>query len=151
VLNTGSIAGFFAAPALAPYSMSKFALRAFNDALRRELRPWGIEVSLLEPGAIATEIWHKGISASAETTRHPQPGLLETYGGLIDGLRRVAQSTAQAASPVGIVTRAVVHAFTADRPKTSYRMGSGAASRKFISRLPDRLADWLVARGLRWG
>ncbi len=61
ILTTGSIAGFFATPALAPYSMSKYAIESFNDALRRELRPFGIEVSLLEPGAIATEIWRKAL------------------------------------------------------------------------------------------
>lgn len=44
IFTTGSIAGYFAAPALAPYSISKFAIAAFSDALRRELRPCGIEV-----------------------------------------------------------------------------------------------------------
>lgn len=151
IVNTGSIAGFFAAPALAPYSMSKYAMESFSDALRRELRPWGIEVSLLEPGAIATEIWRKGLSSSEETTRHPPAGLLETYGGLIAGLRGAAQRAASGASPVDLVTRAVLHAFTSARPKTRYRMGSGAASRKFLSRLPDRWADSLVARSLGWG
>lgn len=151
ILTTGSIAGFFAAPALAPYSMSKYAIESFNDALRRELRPFGIEVSLLEPGAIATEIWRKALKSSDETTRKPPVGMLETYGGLIEGLQRVAQNTARNASPVELVTRDVIHAFTARRPKTRYRMGSGAATRKLISRLPDRWADALVAKGLRWG
>ena len=151
ILTTGSIAGFFATPALAPYSMSKYAIESFNDALRRELRPFGIEVSLLEPGAIATEIWRKAFKSSDATTREPPAGMLESYGGLIEGLQRVAQDTARNASPVEFVTRDVVHAFTARRPKTRYRMGSGAATRKLISRLPDRWADALVAKGLRWG
>jgi len=59
ILTTGSMAGYSTIPGLGPYSMSKHAVEAMSDALRRELRPWGIEVSLLEPGSISTEIWDK--------------------------------------------------------------------------------------------
>jgi len=151
VLTTGSIAGFFAAPVLAPYSMSKYAMEAFNDALRRELRPFGVHVSLLEPGAIATDIWQKGLSEFEGITRNPPPGLLETYGGLITALRDAAQRSATHATPVARVSRDVVHAFTAPHPRTRYRMGKDSTSRKLISLLPDRWADALVAKGLRWG
>jgi short-subunit dehydrogenase len=147
----GSIAGFFAAPAQAPYSMSKYAIAAFSDALRRELRPWGIEVCLLEPGAIDTDIWGKGMSEFGEIMRSPPPGLLENYGGLVEGLRKAAQDSADAASPVDVVSRDVVHAFTAARPRTRYRMGKDSTSRKLISRLPDRWLDGLVAKSLGWG
>ena len=151
ILTTGSIAGFFAAPALAPYSMSKFALEAFSDALRRELRPWGMEVCLLEPGAIDTDIWGKGMNAFGEVVRHPPAGLMENYGGLVAGLSKAAQASADAASPVEVVSRDVVHAFTAARPRTRYRMGKDSTSRKLISRLPDRWIDALVAKNLGWG
>jgi NAD(P)-dependent dehydrogenase (short-subunit alcohol dehydrogenase family) len=151
ILTTGSIAGFFAAPALAPYSMSKYAIEAFSDALRRELRPWGIEVCLLEPGAIDTDIWEKGMSEFGEITRNPPPGLMENYGGLVAGLSKAAQESADRASSVEVVSREVVHAFTAARPKTRYRMGKDSKSRKLISRLPDRWIDALVAKSLGWG
>jgi NAD(P)-dependent dehydrogenase (short-subunit alcohol dehydrogenase family) len=151
ILTTGSIAGFFAAPALAPYSMSKYAIEAFSDALRRELRPWGVEVCLLEPGAIATDIWGKGMNEFGEVMRNPPPGLLEDYGGLVKGLSKAAQASAEAASPVEVVSRDVVHAFTAARPRTRYRMGKDSTTRKLISRLPDRWLDALVAKSLGWG
>ena len=151
ILSTGSIAGFFAAPALGAYSISKHAMEAFSDALRRELRPWGIDVSLLEPGAIATEIWQKGASEFDGIMSDPPPGLVENYGGLVDALRMAAGNSAQHASPTEFVTRAVVHAFTARRPRTRYRMGKDSTSRKLISRLPDRWADALVAKALGWG
>ena len=151
ILTTGSIAGFFAAPALAPYSMSKYALEAFSDALRRELRPWGVEVCLLEPGAIATEIWQKGASDFDGIMRDPPSGLVENYGGLVDALRKAAANSARHASPTEFVTRDVVHAFTATRPRTRYRMGKDSTSRKLISRLPDRWADAVVAKALGWG
>lgn len=151
ILTTGSIAGFFTAPALGPYSMSKHAMEAFSDAVRRELRPWGIEVSLLEPGAIATDIWSKGASEFDAVLRTPPPGLLEKYGGLIEALRSAAADSAARASPTDVVSRAVLHAFTAARPRTRYRMGTDSASRKLLSRLPDRWIDALVARVFRWG
>jgi NAD(P)-dependent dehydrogenase (short-subunit alcohol dehydrogenase family) len=151
ILTTGSISGFFAAPVLGPYSMSKYAMEAFSDALRRELRPWGIDVSLLEPGAIATDIWRKGTGEFDEVLRAPPPGLVELYGPLVESLRKAAAQSAAHASPTGVVERAVIHVFTSARPKTRYRMGTDSTSRTILSKLPDRWIDALVARIFRWG
>lgn len=73
ILLTGSIAGFGTVPGLGPYSMSKHAVEALADALRRELRPWGLHVSLLEPGSIATEIWRKGAEGYRAAAAAPPP------------------------------------------------------------------------------
>src|SRR4051794_31941071 len=67
MVTVGSIGGRFSAPFLAPYSASKFAIRAWSDALRIELAPHGVRVVLVEPGAVATEIWGKG-NAHADLT-----------------------------------------------------------------------------------
>src|SRR4051812_40751241 len=67
IVTVGSIGGRFSAPFLAPYSASKFAIRAWSDALRIELAPHGVRVVLFEPGAVATEIWGKG-NAHADLT-----------------------------------------------------------------------------------
>ncbi len=64
IVNMGSIAGRGTIPMMGPYSASKFALEALTDALRLELYPWGIEVSIIEPGAIATPIWSKSLSTA---------------------------------------------------------------------------------------
>ncbi|MDB5092090.1 MAG: Oxidoreductase, Glucose/ribitol dehydrogenase family, partial [Candidatus Eremiobacteraeota bacterium] len=56
----GSVSGRLATPFIAPYSASKFALRAVTDALRIELFPFGLSVSLIEPGSVKTPIWQKG-------------------------------------------------------------------------------------------
>src|SRR5688500_9161604 len=60
IVNIGSIGGRVALPLLGPYAGSKHAMEGISDSLRRELRPWGIEVSLVRPGPIATEIWERG-------------------------------------------------------------------------------------------
>ena len=65
IVNISSIDGRIATPLLGPYVASKFALEGLSDALRRELRPWGIQITLIEPGAIKTRIWEKGRVAPA--------------------------------------------------------------------------------------
>jgi len=151
IVTTGSNSGYFSTPSLAPYCISKYAMEAFSDALRRELRPWGITVSLLEPGAIATDIWQTSSAEFQEFMRNPPPGMIESYGGLLDRISQAARQAAGRAAPVDVVTCDVIHAFTSRRPKTRYRMGPGSVSRKWQSYLPDRWLDAMVAKKLRWG
>jgi NAD(P)-dependent dehydrogenase (short-subunit alcohol dehydrogenase family) len=151
ILTTGSIAGFSTIPGLGPYSMSKHAIEAMSDALRRELRPWGIEVSLLEPGSIATDIWDKSTRKFNEQQNDPPPELVKLYGGLVQALRDLMARAERDASPVEVVTRDVVHVFTARRPRTRYCRGEGSGARKVLRRLPDRWMDAAVARMFRWG
>ena len=66
IVNMGSIAGRGTIPMMGPYSASKHALEALTDALRLELYPWGIEVSIIEPGAVATPIWDKSMQVSLD-------------------------------------------------------------------------------------
>src|SRR5437879_1472219 len=83
----GSIAGRAAAPFVGAYAASKFAMEALNDSLRQELRPWGIGVSIVEPGLIATRMLDKGMSAADEAERKlPNQGR-ELYGSAIAALR----------------------------------------------------------------
>ena len=75
IVNIGSVNGALASPYLGPYSASKFAMEAITDALRIELRTWGIRVSIVEPGPIATPIWEKSFAAADRLADdHPQPG-----------------------------------------------------------------------------
>lgn len=138
-------------PGLGAYAMSKHAMEAFSDSLRRELRPWGIQVSLLEPGTIATDIWRKGLTEFDETMRAPPPGLVETYGELLNSMHELARKSVRHASPASVVARETVHAFTARRPRTRYCMGADSGMQRWISRLPDRWLDALLAKLLRWG
>lgn len=151
IVITGSNSGYFSTPCLAPYCMSKYAMEAFSDALRRELRPWGINVSLLQPGAIATEIWQTSGTDFKEFMRNPPPGMVELYGGLIESIAGAARAAVGRAAPVEVVTRDVIHAFSSERPKTRYLIGAGALSRLLQSYLPDRLMDSMVAKALKWG
>jgi NAD(P)-dependent dehydrogenase (short-subunit alcohol dehydrogenase family) len=148
VVNTGSVSGVLAIPALGPYCMSKFALEAFTDSLRLELRPWGIEVVLLQPGQIATPIWEKGLADSDAATAAAPAELLALYGPLIESTRRLAEHARRHARPVDVVARAVVHAFTARRPKRRYVVGGNAWQQKLLALLPTRWRDAVLVRAL---
>jgi len=148
ILITGSIGGFLTTPMLTPYCMSKYAMEAMADGLRREVRPLGVHVVLLEPGGIQSKIWEKALSESEAFLQNAPPGLMEIYGDLVDAVRRVAPQMAEAAHPPQAVLDCVVDALESSRPKTRYRMGHNSTVQRIVSFLPDRWQDALVARML---
>jgi NAD(P)-dependent dehydrogenase (short-subunit alcohol dehydrogenase family) len=149
IVNIGSVSGRFAAPFLSPYAASKHALEAITDALRVELRPWGMQVSIVEPGAIATAIWERSLAAARAMIADFPPEAVELYGGPMAGMEdRVRQLRG---IPAGAVARAVVHAITARRARARYVVGRDARLRLLVGRLPTRLRDALVARAVGSG
>lgn len=150
IVNMGSIAGRGAIPLMGPYAASKFALEALTDVLRLELQQWGIHVSIVEPGAIATPIWEKSrkeaVSLEATTTAE----MRTLYGTLIGAVRKVVEQAAARAIPCDAVSKAVEHALTAARPKTRYLVGNDAKLRALmIKLLPDRFSDKMLSWALK--
>ena len=84
IVLMGSIGGRTASPFLGAYNASKFALEALADALRIELQPWNLYVSLIEPGSIATPIWSKSDATArriaARVPRRPRPVMARRCG-----------------------------------------------------------------------
>jgi NAD(P)-dependent dehydrogenase (short-subunit alcohol dehydrogenase family) len=153
VVNIGSVAGRApSAPLLGPYSASKVAMEALTDSLRAELMPWGIFVSIIEPGNIATPIWTKADSDFDHLESvMPEEGM-DRYGRLITSGRRIAMMAGRTGVSPEKVARAVEHALTARRPKTRYLVGRDAWVRARVETLlPDRVRDRILARVLRYG
>ncbi len=147
VVNISSLSGGLATPYLRAYSASKFAFEAITDALRLELRTWGIHVSSVAPGPIDTPIWRKGIFTGNQLTEQVAAEGLALYEADLAALRRSVDRSILAASPVDRVVRAVVHALVAKRPKTHYFLGWGVrVCFKGTKMLPDRLRDWIVRK-----
>ena len=151
IVNIGSIGGRVALPLLGPYAASKHAMEGLSDSLRRELRPAGIEVSLIRPGPIATEIWERG-NTTADELLARMPGVEEHYGATIAASRAWAAQRAGEAIPPSVVAGVVAEALTAERPRTRYLVGPRA---KLMVRLrevlPDRWFDALIERLARRG
>lgn len=142
IVNMGSIAGRAAMPLMGPYAASKFALEAITDALRLEVQQWGIEVSIVEPGAIATPIWEKSGQGATDLEAAITPELRTLYAGVIAGVKRVVSEAAKRAIAPDAVAKAVEQALTASRPKTRYLVGTDAKLRALmIKLLPDRASD----------
>jgi NAD(P)-dependent dehydrogenase (short-subunit alcohol dehydrogenase family) len=149
IVNISSIGGRVAAPMVGPYAASKFAVEGLSDSLRRELRPWGIHVALIEPGAVATPIWDKSIAAGDQIRAESPPEAERLYGEVIEAIRKQAQKNAVDGVPPKEVAEAVAHALTADKPKTRYLVGRDAKMRGPMAKLmPDRMMDAAIARVL---
>jgi NAD(P)-dependent dehydrogenase (short-subunit alcohol dehydrogenase family) len=150
IVNIGSVGGKVAVPLLSPYAASKFALEGITDSLRRELRPLGVHVAIVEPGAIATRIWEKGVAAADELLASAPAEAEAIYGPTIAAIRKQAAKATEEAIPPEEVAKAVQHALTADRPRTRYPVGRDAKQRiRLAGLLPDRAFDALMARLLR--
>lgn len=142
IINTGSIFGLIALPGRSIYAATKFALEAISESLRLELRPFGITVSVLEPGAIATEIWRKGSASTDEIIEQSQPGIYELYEPLLQFYKKKFAEQKYLAPEA--VADCVFHAFTARKPKRHYVVGNDAKFMLWIERLPESIRDWFV-------
>lgn len=151
IVNMGSIAGRGTIPLLGPYSASKYALEALTDALRMELQPWGIQVSIIEPGAITTPIWEKSAKEAEGLEASVSAEAKALYGEAVIRIREaIAQAAKRAIAPDAVV-RAVHHALTASRPRTRYLVGSDAKLRAWMVKwLPDRIHDMLLVWALKY-
>ncbi len=150
IVNISSIAGRVALPLYGPYSASKFALEALSDSLRRELRGSGIHVTLIEPGAIATPIWERGIAAADALWNAMPPVAHERYGPLVATLRGEAEQQGAKGEPPEAVARIVATALTAGTPRTRYVIGRDARIQAGLARvLPGRAMDALLAAVLK--
>jgi NAD(P)-dependent dehydrogenase (short-subunit alcohol dehydrogenase family) len=149
IVNISSIGGRVALPMVAPYNASKFAVEAISDSLRRELRPWGIQVAVIEPGAVATPIWDKSIAVADELQADAPPEMQELYGDVITKIREESMKNAREGVPPSAVAEAVAHALTATKPKTRYLVGRDAKMRARAAWvMPDRVMDNAIARAL---
>jgi NAD(P)-dependent dehydrogenase (short-subunit alcohol dehydrogenase family) len=150
IVNVSSIGGRVALPLVGAYNASKFGLEGLSDALRRELRPFGVDVILVEPGGVKTPIWTKSTQTADEMLEDVPPEVRQLYGKLIEAVRTRTQRIArETGSDPSEVAAAIGTALTADRPKTRYLVGRDAKLRARMAKvLPDRVMDRMIVRAL---
>jgi NAD(P)-dependent dehydrogenase (short-subunit alcohol dehydrogenase family) len=147
IVFISSIGGRIAFPLTGAYHAAKFGLEAVGDVFRQELAPWGISVSLVEPGSIDTSIWGRGereVKAVGGRAHSDQEVL---YGKAIAGYLKTIKRLAKRGISPEKVAEVIEHALSASRPRTRYLVGLDA---KIQARLkivvPARLFDRAVAR-----
>lgn len=142
---TSSIGGRISQPILSPYTASKFATTALGDALRLELRRQGIGVTVVEPGAVATEIWGKAeVSGSQFGAGHPAR---ELYSTEIDGVVAASQKISTRAISPERAAHPIVRSILAPRPAARVLVGRDAKIMATMQGLlPRAWFDELLAR-----
>jgi NAD(P)-dependent dehydrogenase (short-subunit alcohol dehydrogenase family) len=149
IVNIGSIGGRVAGTYLGAYNASKFALRAWNDALRAELAPHGVKVVLVEPGAIATEIWGKANAEADEVLDTMPPELAARYSRQTAGVRKAVAMVTKNAIPASKVAAVISSALTSKRPRTHVLVGIDARVQAAVGALPTPASDRVFAALMR--
>lgn len=143
IINISSIGGKFYEPFGAWYHATKFALEGFSDSLRMELKPFGIDVVLIEPAGVLTE-WNT-IARDSLLERSGE-GPYATWAKRAHQLFTAVDKPGRSSTP-DVVARKILKAATVKRPSARYPVGRGArlitASR---DHLPDALFDQIISR-----
>lgn len=146
IVNTSSIAGKIVLPFGGWYNVSKFSVEALSDALRIEVKPFGIDVVLIEPGGIKTD-W--GIIAARHLKESSAGTPYETDGGRFADVMHYGYSSNLLSSP-HVITRTILRAVDRRRLQARYRTGRGSHLLVFLhSVLPTRWWDALMRRAVR--
>jgi NAD(P)-dependent dehydrogenase (short-subunit alcohol dehydrogenase family) len=146
IVMIGSIGDRIAGPMIGAYHAAKFGLAGLTGSLRAELRPAGIEVVLVEPGAIATPIWSRGTTASAQLLQRLPAEAIQRYGTQIQAARDMAVRAARDGMRPEAVAEVIASALAARRPRPRYLVGRDARIAALLTHLPDRLRERLLAR-----
>lgn len=139
IINISSIGGKIGEPHGAWYHATKFAVEGLSDSLRMELRQFGIDVVIIEPGAIKTE-W----------TDIARLNMLKTsgstaYGALAQKHAKLFETADKRGADPIVIARAIARAIKSRHPKTRYAVGGGAPVVLFLRRvLSDRMFDRLM-------
>lgn len=147
IVNVGSLAGVIASPGSATYCGSKFAVEGVTDALRREVLPFGISVSLLEPGYVQSKMGSKQYD-HMEISKDDRSVYREVFDGFYADDHWEAEPE-NSSPPARTTTPAILDAIQSSTPKTRYPVATavGVPASFLISvawLLPDRVMDWVV-------
>ena len=150
IVMVSSIGGRVGLPLVGAYNASKFGLEGLSDSLRRELRPHGVDVILIEPGGVKTPIWNKAEQLADQMLEDVPPEAERLYGAQIAAVRKNTQRIAtDSGIEPGEVAEVIGTALTASRPRARYLVGSDAKQRAVMSKLlPARVMDRLIVRAL---
>lgn len=142
IINTGSVGDHLTPPFAGALASSKAAFASMSAALRLELRPQGIHVCVIEPGAINTPAVEKTLGGVEQTIAGLPPEGAVLYGEAMRRMARAFTRNERNGSAPDAVARVVEHALTARNPKTRYPAGKDSRKLALLARLlPEKLLD----------
>jgi short-subunit dehydrogenase len=144
IINVSSLGGLFTLPLFGAYNATKHAVESLSDALRIELRPFGVDVSLIEPGPIRTNFSNTSLtSVSRYQEGSPYAPVLERFAALTRRTDRMAPGPRA-------TSRAIYHAASSRWPRTRYKLTlPSRMTVAFMRAIPTRLSDAILRRILR--
>jgi NAD(P)-dependent dehydrogenase (short-subunit alcohol dehydrogenase family) len=140
IVQIGSISGILTTPFAGSYCASKAALHALSESARMELKPFGVETIIVQPGGVTTRF-------GDTSTRHIVPSGRSPYATLVGRIAERAQTSQHGAAPVDKVARQIVSAVTRNRPPRVLRVGRGGYRYPLLKRfVPDALLDRVLMK-----
>ncbi|MDT4911401.1 MAG: hypothetical protein QOC66_529 [Pseudonocardiales bacterium] len=147
IVFVSSLSGRVSTPMTGAYNGSKFALEGIVDALRMELRPWGVGVSLVEPAQTDTDMWRDAEAALEQAIATLSAEHRVMYAKHIKGMRKMIPISQRIASSPDGVAAAIERALTARRPRARYVVGTGPKVQATLSGLtPTPVLDAALRR-----
>jgi len=142
IVNISSVGGRTGNPFLAPYNASKFGLEGLSEALRRELLPFGVDVVVVAPGAVATPIWAKAEELDVKAYDNT------VYAGPLARMQAYMLGLGASGLPPERIGEAVLTALTAPRPKVRYTVAPDMFRVRMMELLPKRILDRMMGKQL---
>jgi len=150
IVNVSSVYGFVTAPLVGCYCASKYAMEAFSDAMRLELRRAGISVSLIEPGQIVTAFRRNAARLSQDRLDFEKGVFGKKYARKFKKVAEKDQQGSLFAKPPEAVAAKICHALESRRPRARYRVALPAHLAAFMQRfVPTSLVDRLLQNSAR--
>ena len=147
IILMGSILGRLALPFVGAYSAAKFALEAVAESLGMEVRPFGVSVSIIEPGNIATPIWSKSRSTAMDTAGELSAKKWDLYRAAAESFERYTDHASARGIPARRVAKIVEKALAARRPRSRYTVGWDSRFLGHVAPLaPGRFRQWIVLK-----
>jgi NAD(P)-dependent dehydrogenase (short-subunit alcohol dehydrogenase family) len=142
IVNISSVGGRNANPFMAPYCTTKFGLEGLSESLRRELLPFGVDVVVVAPGAVATPIWDK--ADQTDVARYANT----IYAPALERLRQYMLSIGKSGLPPEKIGEAIHTALTAPSPKVRYVVSPSPMQVLMTELLPKRTLDRITGKRL---
>lgn len=150
VINISSVGGTAAMATYGAYAGTKFALEAVSDSLRREVAPLGVQVVVIQPGGVRTEMAARGVQAANDLAVRMTPEQDERYGSLVQANNELMATGTASGLTADAAARVIAKAVTTRKPRTRYTAGRDAALiTRLVRILPDRTLDRILAANLR--
>ncbi len=149
IVNISSITALLVTPFHGPYSSTKVTLGAMSDALRLELRPSGVHVSVMIVGGVRTALWDKVARLTADATEERRGELTALYGDRQQRALDYFMTRGRAGMSPEDAARSIARALTDRRPRNVYLVGRGARRYWLLHKLVSgRVRDWMILRQL---